>query len=195
MDYLTNKKKKSKFLLTIFVLAFAYAGFYYSNNKINYGTKNEVKKTVDSYIKELKAGNFNNTNIKDKDLKKLVSEIISKVDYEIEDISVKDTLATVKLKVETIDIAGIYNKYSNELNPIIKKYISGDEKQKAEAVKEIKGTLFERVENDIKNGDYKKIQGKTKINLVLKDGKWVVDKGDQLVNLITGTLSQIINLL
>lgn len=192
---MTNKKKKSKFLFIIFILAFAYACFYYSNNKMNHGTKNEVEKTVDSYFKDLKAGNFNNSNIKDNDFKKLTGEILSKVDYEIEDVSIKDSLATVKLKIDTIDIMGIYNKYSSELNPIVKKYISGDEKQKAEAVKEIKANLYEKVGNDIKNGDYKKIQGKTKINLVLKDGKWVVDTGDQLINYITGKLSSIINLL
>ena len=205
---MTNRKKKGKKSF-ILILLFMAAIFYISYPHL-YQTagKADIKDSVDSFFKELKNGNVNQalkyaevdkkysdleSKLNESSYKELSKAILSKLNYSIEDISVNGSKAVVKIKMEAVDLFSFYSKYSKELNPMVKEYAIGSEAEKAEALNKIKAFLEDRVKKDIVNGAYEKFQGTTKINMVLKDGKWIIDGKDNLMYYLTGKLTFLFN--
>jgi len=192
-------------ILVVSILSYAFIfGFSNNNNSSKKSASIPVETVVDSFFTELKKGDIKSAlkyvesasncysidaKIKNKTYEDLLKMVLSKIQYKIDDINLKDSFATVKLQIESVDLLSFYNKYFEELSPLIKGYLSGNEKEKVQAKNQIKTLLVSRVDNDIQKGNYEKFKGTVKINLVMRNGEWIIEADDNLIYYLSGKMT------
>ena len=200
-------KKYFKIFIAIFILViFSYTTYHYfhsSGNVSNANSTLEVENVVNSFFTDLKNGNLESASkyledndryynvefkFKNKIYEDILKKTFSKMDYKIENLTVRNSSAEANVQITSLDLLGMYNQCSKELDPLIKVYLSGNENEKTKAKNEIKSILKDRLEESVKKGDYPKLKGTVKINLIMKDGKWIIVPNSDLIYYLTGRM-------
>lgn len=122
----------------------------------------------------------------------LIVQVLSKIEYRIDDVEVNGSSAVAKVHISSVDLFSFYNKYSEQLNPMLKDYLAGTEAQKEKVVLEFKAFLSKHIPEDLKSGKYDKSEGDTEVKLVMKDGVWLVDADESLMYYLTGRMTMLI---
>lgn len=210
-------KRQAKVLVAIVILAVIAVGVYMYSGKNNNGflvgnkketTKTEVSNTINGFFTELKNGNLNNAskyvindnkyanldlNLKDQTYEGMLKKLFSKLDYNIENITVNGSTAKARLNITSVDLLNFYNTYSSEINPLVQSYLNGNQAQKLDAENKIKALLNNKVLKDIDNGKYKKLNGSIDVNLKKVNGKWLIEPNQDLIYYLTGKMTSIMN--
>jgi hypothetical protein len=200
-------KKILKIFIVIFILtAFGYKTYSYfhkSGNSNNPKHNLEVKTAINSFFTDLKNGKLQDASkylkgddmfynvefkFKNKTYEDVLKKVFSKIDYKIENATVGNSAAEANVQIISPDLLGMYNKCSKELDPLIKVYLSGNANEKEKAKNEIKGILKNKLEQSVKQGEYPKLKGTVKINLIMKAGKWVIVPNTDLIYYLTGRM-------
>lgn len=200
-------KKYFKIFIVIFILVtFSYTTYHYfysTKNASNTKSTLEVENVVNSFFTELENGNLENASkylegnnkyynvefkFKSKTYEDILKKTFSKMDYKIENLTVKNSSAEAKVQITSFDLLEMYNQCSKELDSLIHVYLNGSENEKIKAKNEIKSILTDRLEESVKKGDYPKLKGTVKISLIMKDGKWIIVPNEDLIYYLTGRM-------
>lgn len=189
------------FTLAIFTIAFSY--FYIGEDKNKLNSTMQVENVVNGFFTDLKSGNFQDVSkyveannryynfefkFKNKTYEDILRKTFLKIDYKIEDLSVRNSSAKAKVKITSLNLLEMYNENSSKLNPLIQAYLTGNDNEKIKSKNEIKSILKNKMELAIKTGDYPKLEGTVKIGLTLKDGKWIINPNEDLIYYLTGRM-------
>jgi len=190
-------------LLVVSALA-ASAYFFFSGSSSGKGPAREA---LSSFLDQVREGNLTEaekyvvagssyttivSEIGSGEYQDILKQVLSKMEYRIDDVEVKGSSAAAKVHISTVDLFSFYNKYSEQLNPMLKDYLSGTEAQKEKVLEQFRAFLEEHITEDIKNGKYDKSEGDIEVNLVMKDGKWLVEADDSLLYYLSGKMTMLI---
>jgi hypothetical protein len=123
------------------------------------------------------------------DIMKLV---LSKIEYRIDDVSVEGSTAVAEVHIQSVDLYSFYNKYNETLNPMLKVYLSGKAAEKERAIEQIKEFALKKIPEDIDSGNYEKSEGDMSVNLVMKDGQWLINADENFLNYLTGNMTRLL---
>lgn len=210
-------KRQIKILLAICIIVLVCIAGYmyfgkntngYLSQKQNEKAKTEVLNTINSFFTELKNGRLDNAskyvindnkyanldfNLNNQIYEDMLKKLYSKLNYRIENVTVKGTSATARLNITAVDLLSFYNTYSRELNPLVQSYLKGNEAEKKDAENKIKELITDKVGTDINNGNYQKLSGNVDVKLKQVSGKWLIEPDQQLIYYLTGKMTSIMN--
>jgi hypothetical protein len=196
--------KGIKALIAIVVLAAVSASaYYFLGGKSNIG-KEPVKASIDGFFNQVKQGNLEEAEkyttekssyndlvaeLGSGDYEEILKQVLSKIEYKIGDVEIEGANATAQVHIESVDLFSFYNKHTKELNPMLEDYISGTAAEKEKVMEQFKGFLSKQLPEDIGSGDYDTAEGDVELNLVMKDGEWLVNADDSLLYYLTGKMT------
>jgi len=196
--------KGVKALIAVVAVAVISASAYYFIGTGPKSQKEPVKAALESFFSEVKEGRLEEageyvvpgseyTDILSKfdsgqyeDTLKLV---LSKIQYRIDGIEIEGSAASAQLHIESVDLFSFYNRHTEELNPMLEDYISGSAAEKERVMDRFKEFVSKQIPDDIDSGDYDISAGDVEVNLVMKDGKWLIDADDSLLYYLTGKMT------
>ena len=196
--------KGIKALIAIVVLAaVAASAYYFLGGRSSIG-KEPVKAAVDGFFAEVKEGNLKEAEkytaegssyndlvaeLGSGDYEEILKQVLSKIEYRIDDVEIEGAAATAQVHIESVDLFSFYNKHTKELNPMLEDYLSGTEAEKEKVIERFKGFLSKQLPEDIGSGDYDTAEGDVELNLVMKDGEWLILADDSLLYYLTGKMT------
>jgi hypothetical protein len=199
--------KAFKVLIALAAVSALAASAYFFSAQGPGTSKGEVRETMNSFLSEIKEGNLAGAEkyavpgskytalvneAGSSEYQDILKQVLSKMEYRIDEVDVNGSSAVAKVHISTVDLFSFYNKYSEQLNPLLKDYLSGDERQKDMVIEQFKAFLAKHVPEDIASGNYDKSEGDAEVNLVLKDGEWLVEADDSLMYYLTGRMTVLI---
>lgn len=196
--------KGAKALIAIVVVAAVSASAYYFLGGKSSINKEPVKASIDGFFAEVKKGNLKEAEkftaegssyndlaeeLVSGDYEEILKQVLSKIEYRIDDVQIEGSAATAKVHIESVDLFSFYNRHTKELNPMLEDYISGTEAEKEKVMEQFQGFLSKQLPEDIGSGDYDKSEGDVELNLVRKDGEWLINADDSLLYYLTGKMT------
>jgi hypothetical protein len=131
------------------------------------------------------------SNLKSGDYEDIMKLVLSKMEYRIVDVSVEGSTAVAEVHIQSVDLYSFYNKYNETLNPMLKVYLSGKAAEKEKAIEQIKEFVLKKIPEDIDSGNYEKSEGDISVNLVMKDGQWLINADENFLNYLTGNMTRL----
>lgn len=170
--------------------------------------------TVKSYLDNLKSGEIEKSAmclIQDSDSSTTPDEIISdddedekfneafktaysKLEYEILESKTDGDNAVVKTEINTPNLGNIMTEIIKESIPVILSS-AFDDTNDEELDEKMENHMSEMLIDKMNSDDIPMVKKKIDINLVKKEGKWLIDPNEEFFNAITGNLTSFTDLL
>jgi hypothetical protein len=147
------------------------------------------KQDVTTAAKFIKSDTKSGLNYDNVEQEKVVKEVFSKLDYQIESSDVKGDNATVKAKITSVDLVKITGKMISDLLPtFMAQALSGNQTSDEESQK----LVDQYFSNSINDPKAEMTATEITINLVKSDDKksWIIVPNDDLLNAMTGNLQK-----
>lgn len=131
------------------------------------------------------------SRLNNREYEEILTLVLSKIEYSIGDVSVEGSTAVAEVHIESVDLFSFYNKYNEMLNPMLKVYLSGTASEKEKAIEQFKEFVLKKIPEDINSGNYDKSEGDISVNLVLKDGQWLINADESFLYYLTGKMTML----
>ncbi|QAA30542.1 DUF4878 domain-containing protein [Clostridium manihotivorum] len=121
---------------------------------------------------------------------KMIKAVFSKIDYKLDESTVKGDNATIKAKITSIDLMRVSNKMISELMPtLMAQALSGDKPDE----KKQNEMMLQYMVNSINDPNAPKTQTDVTLELVKDGNQWLVKPTDDLLNALTGNYDKMAN--
>lgn len=196
--------KGVKALIAVVAIAVISASAYYFIGRLPSSQKGPATSALESFFSEVKEGRLEEagkyvapgseytellSEFDSGEYQDILKKVLSKVEYRIDSVKIEGSSAVAEVHIESVDLFSFYNKHIAELNPMLEKYISGTASEKAMVMGQFKEYLSKQLPEDLNSGSYEKSSGDIEVNLVMKDGKWLINADESLMYYLTGRMT------
>ena len=140
----------------------------------------ESQKALDNYLGTVKSGKFmENENSQQA---RIFEKIFNKMEYKILKTNETGDKSEIEVHVKAVNLAGYMADYMRAMMPLA---MSGASEKAIEA------SAIKYFDDLSKKKNLSYLEQDVTVYLSKKDGKWVVDNGDELTNVVTGNLMEV----
>ncbi|MBC2580175.1 hypothetical protein [Clostridium sp. DJ247] len=196
--------------LIIFIVPCVYVVLYNwssSESSKNFSTV-KPEEHISKFFISIRSGDFNTAalyldkskEVYNNDLKfsseteeKLLREVFARTDYKILSCSYRNNKGEAFIEVNSPDLFAIYGEMTSTfLQPLIDKYINGNDKEKVEAKNKAKELGMKYVMDRFNSNNCPRTTNKVKIKLLQQNGNWTISMNRELIYALTGRMPQLL---
>lgn len=141
----------------------------------------ESQKALDDYLGTIKSGQFIEKTASQKE--KVFVKLFQKMEYKILKTNETVDKSEIEVHIKAVNLAGYMADYIRAMMPLA---FSGASE------KAIDAAATKYFDDLSKSEDLSYIEQDVTVYLSKKDGKWTIDNGDELTNIVTGNLMEVL---